>query len=245
MKKTKKPKPVQGEWSDQKEYEFHPLSERFPLMEGEEFEDMADDIVANGQKETVKLYRRKIIDGRNRYRACKARGVPCRFENWNGKGDPADFVLSMNLHRRHLTPEGRKALVVQLRKNGKSIRQIAESLRTSVGSVHRDIEKATVPNGTVGGQDLPTTIKGKDGKVRQARKPNGKNQPKPNGKVKPSDEDNTAKGDRPKSADLIEIIHRGLGATDEVKELSLKPTAVFFRVNGYRVKVTCKIVGAP
>src|SRR6266851_3954685 len=41
---------AEGEWSDQKEYEFHPLSKRFPLMEGPEFEDLADDIAVNGQQ---------------------------------------------------------------------------------------------------------------------------------------------------------------------------------------------------
>jgi hypothetical protein len=171
-----KPMPVTtkpGEWSDTKDYEFHPLSMRFALMEGEEFEDFADDVFRTGQKETVKLYQGKIIDGRNRYRACKARGIPCRFENWNGQGEPADYVISMNLHRRHLTAEARQKLVLKLRKDGKSIRQIAEALQTSVGSVHRDIDQATVPNGTVAGE-LPSTIKGKDGKTRQARAPKGK-----------------------------------------------------------------------
>jgi hypothetical protein len=155
-----------GEWSDTKDYESHPLSMWFPLMEGEEFENFADDVVRTGQKETVKLYEGKIMDGRNRYRACKARGIPCRFENWNGEGDPADYVISMNLHRRHLTAEARQKLVLELRNKGKSIRQIAETLQTSVGSVHRDIEKATVPNGTVEAEKQPTTIKGKDGKAR-------------------------------------------------------------------------------
>jgi hypothetical protein len=110
-KKPPKP-PTTGEWSNKKKYEFHPLSERFPLMEGDELEDLADDMAANGQKETVKLYEGKILDGRNRYRACKARNIPCRFENWNANGNPWDYVLSINFHRRHLTPEGRKALLL-------------------------------------------------------------------------------------------------------------------------------------
>jgi hypothetical protein len=158
----------QREWSDEKDYEFHPLSESSPLMEGEEFEKFADDIKANGQQETVKIYEEKILDGRNRYRACKARKIPCRFDVWDRIGDPADYVLSMNLHRRHLTPEGRKTLVVELRKRRKSIREIAETLHTSYGSVHRDLQEATDPNGSVGEQALPTTVEGKDGKTRQA-----------------------------------------------------------------------------
>ncbi len=121
--------PQENQWTDEKDYEFHPLSERLPLMkEGEDFEQFADDIAANGQKETVKIYERKILDGRNRYRACKARGIPCRFEKLTVDGDPFDYVLSLNLHTIfcHRTSQGRQKrppdcrnLVHQLR-NGSS-----------------------------------------------------------------------------------------------------------------------------
>jgi hypothetical protein len=60
--------------------------------------------------------------------------------------------------------------------------------------------------------------------------------------IAPSDTENSVKGDRPKIADLLGIIHRGMAAVDEAKGLDLKANAVFFRVNGYRVKVMCKIV---
>jgi hypothetical protein len=238
MKKTRKRMPgVKGAarriWADEKEYEYHPLSARFPMMEGQEFEDLADDIAANGQKETVKLLDGKILDGRDRYRGCRDRKIPCWFENWNGEGDPRDYVLSMNLHRRHLTPEARQALVIELRKEGKSIRQIADTIHTSVGSVHRAL--ASVPNGTVGTEQLPTTIKGKDKKLRQSRRPKGK-PPKPsktNGNANAATgEGETTKGRAPKIADLVGIIHRGLAAAEEAEQLAQKGNAVFFRFNG-------------
>jgi transcriptional regulator with XRE-family HTH domain len=51
-----------------------------------------------------------LQDGRNRYRACQELGIDPRFRDWSGEGSPVDFVLSENLHRRHLTP-GQKACV--------------------------------------------------------------------------------------------------------------------------------------
>jgi hypothetical protein len=238
--------PAPREWSDQKEYEYHPLAELFPLMEGEDLERFAEDIATNGQKETVKLYEGKILDGRNRYRACKARGLPCRYENWGGNGDPWDYVLSLNLHRRHLTQEYRRTLAVELRKQGKSLRQIAETLHEGYGTVHRDLQTATGPNGPVSGQDLPATIKGKDNKVRLSRMPKGgkgsKRLPKTKAKVNPEIDDDSTKGERPRVNELVGIIHRGLAATKEAKGLDLKKNTVYFHVGEHRVRVTCRIV---
>ena len=52
------------------------------------------------------LYEDKILDGRNRWNACKAAGVAPQFREFNSAadGDPLEFVVVTNLHRRHLTP---------------------------------------------------------------------------------------------------------------------------------------------
>lgn len=96
-----------------KPLEFHPVANIFPLMEGQEFEDLCEDIEANGLREPICLHPDgRIIDGRNRYRGCVAVGVEPESYEWSEEeyGPLVAFVLSLNLHRRHLT-ESQRAMV--------------------------------------------------------------------------------------------------------------------------------------
>jgi len=91
--------------------EFHPIANIFPLLMGPEYQEFIEDVRQNGLREPIQLYEGKILDGRNRYRACEEANVEPLFEQWQGK-DPIQFVLSMNLHRRHLDSSQRAACAV-------------------------------------------------------------------------------------------------------------------------------------
>ena len=93
--------------------EYHPACELFPLMQGDEYDKLVADIRKNGLREPIWLHEGKIIDGRNRYRACLKAGVEPQTRNWDGEGSLVEFVVSLNLHRRHLTSSQRAAAAVQ------------------------------------------------------------------------------------------------------------------------------------
>jgi hypothetical protein len=97
-----------------KTYEFHEVANIFPLIEGKEFSDLVEDVKKNGLYESIWLHEGKIIDGRNRYRACLQAGVEPRFKNWDEKGTLVDFVMSENMARRHLDEAQR--VIVHLNK---------------------------------------------------------------------------------------------------------------------------------
>ncbi len=93
--------------------EFHPLANVFPLSDGEEFEALRADIAEHGVREPVVLYEGQILDGRNRYRASRSAGVDCPMMTYEGD-DPAAYVVSLNLHRRHLTESQRAMAAAKL-----------------------------------------------------------------------------------------------------------------------------------
>src|SRR6516162_1305030 len=94
-----------------KKYDFHPLADIFPMLEDKSaaFEALVDDIRERRQQEPVWLYESKILDGRNRYLACQKLGREIQVKDFAGD-DPIGFVLSANLHRRHLN-ESQRAMV--------------------------------------------------------------------------------------------------------------------------------------
>lgn len=89
--------------------EFHPLANIFPLLPEAELSALAADISEHGLKNRVALYEGKILDGRNRYRACELVGITPECKDYTGD-DPLGFVISQNLHRRHLS-ESQRAMV--------------------------------------------------------------------------------------------------------------------------------------
>ena len=92
-----------------KHYEPHPFADIFPLLEGDAFDALEKDIEARGQQEPIWVYEGKILDGRNRYRACQRLARDPLVQEYTGN-DAMGFVLSANLHRRHLN-EGQRAMV--------------------------------------------------------------------------------------------------------------------------------------
>jgi hypothetical protein len=128
-------------------YEYHPLAEMFPLLRGAEFDDLVEDIRRHGLREPIILFEEKVIDGRNRERACiKADRKPEYREMTFGDHAAAlAYVVSKNIKRRHLTPEQKRDLIEKLLKAdpGQSDRQIAKTVKAdnkTVAAVRKEAE---------------------------------------------------------------------------------------------------------
>lgn len=81
----------------------HPAAELFPMMPPEDLQALADDIAANGQRESIKTLDGLILDGRNRHAACLLAGVDPEFESV--EVDALAYVISLNVKRRNLSKQ--------------------------------------------------------------------------------------------------------------------------------------------
>lgn len=129
---------------------IHPMAAEFPLLEGDEFNQLVESIDKHGiQTPILVLHNPRlakhepliVVDGRNRLRAWEQLVKQGRQDRdgWQDyvevladHGDPNDedyirrSILAANIHRRHLTPDQRAAIMLRLT-GEKIIKQAAEA----------------------------------------------------------------------------------------------------------------------
>lgn len=124
-------------------FTVHEAAELFPLITGPEFRALVDDISKNGQMEPVVLDSEgRIIDGRNRARACEALNIHPITKRYDGD-NVLQFVVSHNLHRRHLTDSQRAMIAARLATRGPGMRrEILEKSTLSYDRVPPSVSEA-------------------------------------------------------------------------------------------------------
>ena len=120
---------------DWKKLKIHPLALLIPVMQEGDRSRLKEDIRIHGVNEALWLHEGKVLEGRTRYGICLELGIKPDFKAFKGACSPRTFVLSMNIHRRHLTPSqlaafGVEELLEDLEKEAK------ERKRTNMNSVH-------------------------------------------------------------------------------------------------------------
>jgi len=93
-------------------FTVHPAAAVFPLIEGDEFEDLCDSIRSHGVQHPAVVRGTELLDGRNRMRACerlKAEGWAgsCPIVEWKDDGrNVAEWIWDTNAIRRHMDDDG-------------------------------------------------------------------------------------------------------------------------------------------
>jgi hypothetical protein len=163
---------------------FHPLAIKYGGNLGKkELDALAKDIAENGQRFPIVVHNGQIIEGVQRYRAClqiKTEPLITPYDvkrHGDTEADIAAFIISANIHRRHLTPKQKREIIAgYLKANpAASNRVIAEK----VGSDKNTVSKARKEMEATGEIHQLKKTTGKDGKQRkQPTKLSQKSQPK-------------------------------------------------------------------
>jgi hypothetical protein len=89
---------------DPKDYPpIHPFADLVPIMPADELTLLSEDIKVNGLGEPVAFWRGQLLDGRNRYIACRMAEVEVVEEHLPNDEDPLGYVFRKNIRRRQLT----------------------------------------------------------------------------------------------------------------------------------------------
>lgn len=146
----------------------HPAALLMPTMSDAEFEALCDDIAEHGVLQPVVTYQGQILDGRHRIRACDLLGIDPPSIEYTGD-DPAGFVISTNIVRRHLSAEQKRAAIEALLKldPSRSDRSIAALTRVSHHTV-ASVRAELVDGGQIAHHEQRV---GADGVAQPATKP--------------------------------------------------------------------------
>jgi hypothetical protein len=182
---------------------IHPAADLFPLMSPDELRALGEDIRKHGVKNSIVIWasdpdssKEYLLAGRNRLDAMEAAGlaiidhkrrVSVRQIHLYSAGkarsfidgsslvvDPYAYVVSANIHRRHLTTEQKRELIGKLIETdpSKSDRQIADTVKaspTTVGTVRAKMEA----KGDVSKLDTRTDSKGRQQSAKKKKTKRG------------------------------------------------------------------------
>jgi|688.fasta_scaffold651033_2 ParB-like chromosome segregation protein Spo0J len=93
-------------------FTVHPAAAVFPLIEGDDFNDLCESIRMHGVQHPAVVRGNELLDGRNRMRACealKAQGWSgsCPVVEWKDDGrNVAEWIWDTNALRRHMDDDG-------------------------------------------------------------------------------------------------------------------------------------------
>lgn len=152
---------------------LHPLASLFPEMDLFAYAALKADIALNGQREPIVVHEGQIIDGRHRLRACLDLGIePLVRDVTSDHSDPTALVISLNLHRRHLSESQRAMVAARLSQLPVGVNQhtpigTASSLTTQEAAEQLNVGKRSVNRAKeVMAQGIPDLVNAVDsGKI--------------------------------------------------------------------------------
>ena len=126
-------------------YQLHPITDKFPEMSEAAFEELKADIEERGQLvPVVALPDSRIIDGKHRFRACQELGIPLSVAIYTGpQSEKAlfEYVRGLNARRRHLDAKQLAKFAAKRKSEGASQRLIAQEAGVTQSAISKTLQK--------------------------------------------------------------------------------------------------------
>jgi hypothetical protein len=107
--------------AEEKALRFHPLTEVKPRMDQRMFRRLKQSILRVGLLQPILVHKGMILDGRDRYDACRELGIEPEFTELDGERTEeqiARIIIAANCTHEPLKPAERAALLAELTKRG-------------------------------------------------------------------------------------------------------------------------------
>lgn len=91
----------------------HPIANVWPMLDDDKLDELADDIRQQGQLQPIWTYDGMILDGRNRFEACRRAEIKPIIMEYRGD-EPTAFAVSLNDRRRHMGKSALAAVAAEL-----------------------------------------------------------------------------------------------------------------------------------
>ena len=136
------------------DYQPHPAAELFPMMPDDQYQAFKRDVKENGFQQSITLYKGQILDGRNRHKAAielkMLDELPIAEIDDDTDFDPYQWVISRNLHRRHLNESQRALVAAKLAKIQHGGDRKSDEIKVSIDtSIQKAAEQLQVGRATV------------------------------------------------------------------------------------------------
>jgi hypothetical protein len=198
---------------------IHEAAELLPRMSEAELRELGEDIKKRGLQTPIAILvgedrTERLLDGISRLDAMELVGLPVvvdaelnsevvATQTVAGNVDPYDYVLSANVHRRHLTGEQKREVIQKLlkAKPEQSNRTIAKQVKAdhkTVGTVRENLES----RGEIPHTETRTDTKGREQPAKKKQEP----------RESESERTETQESEKDASVILTRGLHRGLQA---------------------------------
>lgn len=91
----------------------HPIANVWPMLDDDKLDELAEDIRQQGQLQPIWTFDGMILDGRNRFEACRRAEIKPIIMEYRGD-EPTAFAVSLNDRRRHMGKGALAAVAVEL-----------------------------------------------------------------------------------------------------------------------------------